>query len=60
MTLTVFAQTFSKTTKGRVKKSIFASPDSVEGKVGVGTCGQSGQPMTAYHMNEKWKKQLNQ
>ena len=53
-------QVFSKkSSKGKVKKSIFASPDSVDGKVGVGTCGHSGQPMTAYHMNEKWKKASN-
>lgn len=49
-------QVFSKTNKGRVKKSIFATPDSVTGRVGVGTCGVSGRPMTAYQMQEKWKK----
>merc|ERR1719158_536956 len=37
------AKAFSKTNKGKVKKSIFATPDSVEGKVGVGTCGKSGR-----------------
>ncbi|KAI0210402.1 Survival of motor neuron-related-splicing factor 30 [Lamellibrachia satsuma] len=47
---------FSKTSKGKVKKSIFATPDSVEGRVGVGTCGVSGRPMTAYVHQEKWKK----
>lgn len=53
-------QAFSKkSSKGKVKKSIFASPDTVDGKVGVGTCGHSGQPMTAYHQNEKWKKAAN-
>ncbi|KAK2192558.1 hypothetical protein NP493_28g11001 [Ridgeia piscesae] len=47
---------FSKTSKGKVKKSIFATPDSVEGRVGVGTCGVSGRPMTSYVHQEKWKK----
>ncbi|CAG2244683.1 SMNDC1 [Mytilus edulis] len=50
------AKTFSKTNKGKVKKSIFATPDHVNGKVGVGTCGQSGKPMTKYTHQEKWKK----
>ncbi|PVD31943.1 hypothetical protein C0Q70_07369 [Pomacea canaliculata] len=50
------AKVFSKTTKGKVKKSIFATPDSINGRVGVGTCGVSGRPMTAYQMQEKWKK----
>ncbi|KAL8576036.1 hypothetical protein ACOMHN_052054 [Nucella lapillus] len=49
-------KTFSKTSKGKVKKSIFATPDGVSGRVGVGTCGVSGKPMTAYQMQEKWKK----
>ncbi|KAK3782842.1 hypothetical protein RRG08_002473 [Elysia crispata] len=49
-------KTFSKTSKGRVKKSIFATPDSVTGKVGVGTCGSGGRPMTSYQHQEKWKK----
>ncbi|XP_012944033.1 survival of motor neuron-related-splicing factor 30 isoform X2 [Aplysia californica] len=47
---------FSKTSKGKVKKSIFATPDSVSGKVGVGTCGSGGKPMTSYQHQEKWKK----
>ncbi|XP_067667328.1 survival of motor neuron-related-splicing factor 30-like [Haliotis asinina] len=50
------AKTFSKTNKGRVKKSIFATPDGDKGKVGVGTCGVGGKPMTAYQHQEKWKK----
>lgn len=49
-------QTFSKTNKGRVKKSIFATPDGDKGKVGVGTCGVGGKPMTAFQHQEKWKK----
>uniref|UniRef100_A0A0B6ZYW8 Survival of motor neuron-related-splicing factor 30 n=1 Tax=Arion vulgaris TaxID=1028688 RepID=A0A0B6ZYW8_9EUPU len=47
---------FSKSSKGKVKKSIFATPDSVGGKVGVGTCGSGGKPMTSYQHQEKWKK----
>jgi len=50
------AKVFSKTSKGKVKKSIFASPEAVGGRVGVGTCGQSGQPMTKFSGMEKWKK----
>ncbi|KAH9512619.1 Survival of motor neuron--splicing factor 30 [Bulinus truncatus] len=49
-------KTFSKTSKGKVKKSIFATPDTVTGKVGVGTCGSGGKPMTSYQHQEKWKK----
>ncbi|VVD02123.1 survival of motor neuron-related-splicing factor 30 [Leptidea sinapis] len=37
-------------------KSIFASPDNLEGRVGIGTCGISGRPMTEYTQGEKWKK----
>jgi len=51
------SKVFSKTTKGRVKKSIFASPDGpTPGKVGIGTCGVSGKPMTKFTHMEKWKK----
>ncbi|XP_022313470.2 survival of motor neuron-related-splicing factor 30-like isoform X2 [Crassostrea virginica] len=49
-------KTFSKTNKGKVKKSIFATPDAVNGKVGVGTCGQGGRPMTSFQHAEKWRK----
>ncbi|KAL0268853.1 UNVERIFIED_CONTAM: hypothetical protein PYX00_010661 [Menopon gallinae] len=38
------------------KKSIFASPDSVTGRVGIGTCGVSGLPMTEFSHAEKRKK----
>jgi len=31
---------------GVIKKSIFATSEQVEGRVGVGTCGISGKPMT--------------
>jgi len=40
--------------KGFVKKSIFKTPETVEGKVGVGTCGISGQNMTAYTTAPKY------
>jgi len=36
--------------KGVVRKSIFASPDNVEGRVGIGTCGVSGKKMTEFVM----------
>lgn len=47
---------FSK--KGVVKKSIFASPENANGRVGIGTCGISGRPMTEYSAADKWKKGL--
>ncbi|XP_060066137.1 survival of motor neuron-related-splicing factor 30-like [Ylistrum balloti] len=50
------SKTFSKTNKGRVKKSIFATTEHVNGRVGVGTCGVSGRPMTSFTQQEKWKK----
>jgi survival-of-motor-neuron-related-splicing factor 30 len=40
--------------KGFVKKSIFKTPETVEGKVGVGTCGISGQAMTEYSTAPKY------
>ncbi|TGZ55358.1 hypothetical protein CRM22_010413 [Opisthorchis felineus] len=33
---------------GRTRKSIFASPDAPDGRVGVGTCGIGGRPMTKF------------
>lgn len=42
--------------KGVKTKSIFASPDNVNGRVGIGTCGMSGKPMTEFTTAEKWKK----
>lgn len=40
-----------------VKKSIFQTPDSVYGRVGVGTCGVGGKEMTKQTVNtEKYKK----
>ncbi|KAF5394598.1 Survival of motor neuron splicing factor [Paragonimus heterotremus] len=35
---------------GKTKRSIFASPDAPDGRVGVGTCGIGGRPMTKYAM----------
>jgi len=49
-------EVFAKTSKGRVRKSIFATPDSTSGRVGIGTCGVSGRPMTKFTYMEKWKK----
>lgn len=45
---------YSKNKKGQVKRSIFASPESVNGKVGVGTCGIADKPMTLYHDTAKY------
>ncbi|XP_071480133.1 survival of motor neuron-related-splicing factor 30-like [Diadema antillarum] len=45
-----FSSKALKGKKGFTKKSIFASPDFNEGKVGVGTCGVGGQPMTKFKM----------
>lgn len=48
----------SKTSKkaGRPHESIFASPDNVNGRVGIGTCGVSGKEMTKYSYGEKYRK----
>ncbi|XP_023571269.1 survival of motor neuron-related-splicing factor 30 [Octodon degus] len=45
---------YSKNKKGQVKRSIFASPESVTGKVGVGTCGIADKPMTQYQDTSKY------
>lgn len=42
--------------RGFVKKSIFKTPESSDGKVGVGTCGVSGQGMTDYNQTKKHRK----
>jgi survival-of-motor-neuron-related-splicing factor 30 len=42
--------------RGFVKKSIFKTPESSDGKVGVGTCGVSGQGMTDYNQAAKYRK----
>ncbi|KAF8789225.1 Survival of motor neuron-related-splicing like protein [Argiope bruennichi] len=48
------AKAFNK--KGHVKKSIFASPDNINGRVGIGTCGIGGRPMTEFQQQEKWRR----
>ncbi|CAM9394767.1 survival of motor neuron-related-splicing factor 30 [Lethenteron reissneri] len=45
---------YCKTKKGHVKKSIFASPESVNGRVGVGTCGIADKPMTQFQDAAKY------
>lgn len=52
------SKAFNKNKKGHVKKSIFASPDNINGRVGVGTCGIGGRPMTEYHQQEKWRRPM--
>lgn len=42
--------------KGVVKKSIFATPENVNGRVGIGTCGVSGREMTKFSNGEKWRR----
>lgn len=42
--------------KGIPKKSIFASPDNFNGRVGIGTCGLGGKGMTEFPTAEKRKK----
>ncbi|XP_053963310.1 survival of motor neuron-related-splicing factor 30 [Anastrepha obliqua] len=41
---------------GMKVRSIFASPDTVSGRVGIGTCGVSGKGMTEYTVGEKYRK----
>ncbi|XP_037082969.1 survival of motor neuron-related-splicing factor 30-like [Pollicipes pollicipes] len=45
-----------KNVKGYTKSSIFKTPEAVNGKVGVGTCGIGGKPMTSYTTADKWKR----
>ncbi|KFD63049.1 hypothetical protein M514_11713 [Trichuris suis] len=47
------SKAFSKSYKGIRKESIFASPDTETGRVGVGTCGISGKPMTRFVYQDK-------
>ena len=42
--------------KGFVKKSIFKTPESSDGRVGVGTCGISGLKMTEFESAKKYRK----
>merc|ERR1712106_1238891 len=46
------AKAFGK--KGFVKKSIFKTPETTEGKVGVGTCGISGKEMSEFSSGPKY------
>jgi len=45
---------FAKSSKGKVKKSIFASPEGLDGKVGIGTCGVADKAMTKYEHGAKY------
>jgi len=38
--------------------SIFASPDNVSGRVGIGTCVTAGKGMTDFTVGEKYRKGL--
>ncbi|CAG9763367.1 unnamed protein product [Ceutorhynchus assimilis] len=52
-----FANKAVKTKKtGLNTKSIFASPEAANGRVGIGTCGIGGKPMTEFSTAEKWRK----
>ncbi|XP_040583917.1 survival of motor neuron-related-splicing factor 30 [Lepeophtheirus salmonis] len=42
--------------KGFVKKSIFKTPENAKGRVGIGTCGVSGQNMTTFSSASKYRK----
>ncbi|KPU79118.1 uncharacterized protein Dana_GF27062, isoform B [Drosophila ananassae] len=44
--------------QGMKVKSIFASPDNVSGRVGIGTCGTAGKGMTDFTVGEKYRKGL--
>ncbi|RXG61923.1 Survival of motor neuron-related-splicing factor 30 [Armadillidium vulgare] len=48
--------TNTKKLRGLTKKSIFATPEAANGRVGIGTCGIGGKPMTEYTHAEKWRK----
>uniref|UniRef100_U5EX11 Survival of motor neuron-related-splicing factor 30 n=1 Tax=Corethrella appendiculata TaxID=1370023 RepID=U5EX11_9DIPT len=50
-----FTQKNTKKTGVKIK-SIFASPENVNGRVGIGTCGVSGKGMTDYSHGEKYRK----
>lgn len=41
---------------GMKVKSIFASPENVTGRVGIGTCGVAGRGMTEFTVGEKYRK----
>ena len=42
--------------RGFVKKSIFKTPENAQGRVGIGTCGVSGQKMTTFSSANKYRK----
>ena len=42
--------------KGFVKKSIFKTPENAQGRVGIGTCGVSGQKMTSFSSANKYRR----
>ena len=42
--------------KGFVKKSIFKTPENPQGRVGIGTCGVSGQKMTKFSSASKYRR----
>ena len=52
----MFSVPQSKKMKGVTKKSIFATPEAANGRVGIGTCGIGGKPMTSFTHAEKWRK----
>lgn len=53
-----FTAKTAKKTGSALPKSIFASPDTVQGRVGIGTCGISGKEMTKFTTGEKYRKGL--
>jgi len=42
--------------RGFVKKSIFKTPENAQGRVGIGTCGVSGQKMTNFSAANKYRR----
>uniref|UniRef100_A0A0X3P7A9 Survival of motor neuron-related-splicing factor 30 n=1 Tax=Schistocephalus solidus TaxID=70667 RepID=A0A0X3P7A9_SCHSO len=38
---------------GKIRKSIFASPETIDGRVGIGTCGIAGRPMTKFNTHAR-------
>ncbi len=42
--------------KGFVKKSIFKTPENAGGRVGIGTCGKSGNDMTSFNVGNKHRR----
>ncbi|CAG0914588.1 unnamed protein product [Notodromas monacha] len=48
----------NKSKKGVTKQSIFRSPETVDGRVGVGTCGLSGKGMTDFKGAKKYQRNV--